>query len=338
MRAVVWFFTALVSMTPVMRAAAQPPPPASTTPPPTDLSAQAEEQFRQGREAFKQGDYTRALGLFEASQAIFPSLGTLLNIGNCEEKLGKISSAWKRFQKVLAELPAEDPRRSFVTQRIAEIEPRVPRLWIVVAPGTSAMAKVVLDGAELAPASLGTELRLDPGKHIIVVSAPGRPERRYTTNVEEGKRATIMVAPGVVEEPAVVLPAPSSDEPAPVNPTPPAPSNTRRTAGIVVSTIGLSGLAIGGITGVLALIKKGQVVDACADPMRCTQEGATLASAGRTLSIASTTAFALGAVGTGLGVLLVVLGDERAPPPKRKAALSLTPTPDGGRIRLEGRF
>src|SRR5262249_26340668 len=39
----------------------------------------AKDQFRQGREAFKRGDYKAALPLFRNSQQMFPQVGTLLN-------------------------------------------------------------------------------------------------------------------------------------------------------------------------------------------------------------------------------------------------------------------
>src|SRR6185295_15426984 len=67
-----------------------------------------------------------------------------------------------------------------------------------VPPGTS----VTCDDAPLTPAMLGSDLPVDPGKHVVSVSATRRHMRRYEVNANEGSKSVITVSPGrIVDDP-----------------------------------------------------------------------------------------------------------------------------------------
>ena len=55
-----------------------------------------------------------------------PAPGTLLNLADCEEHLGRVASAEAHFVAVAAALPATDERRSVAQDRAAALAPRVP--------------------------------------------------------------------------------------------------------------------------------------------------------------------------------------------------------------------
>jgi hypothetical protein len=59
-------------------------------------SAAAEALFREGRDAAKHGDLETACADFAESQRLDPAPGTLLNLAECEEKLGRVASACSR--------------------------------------------------------------------------------------------------------------------------------------------------------------------------------------------------------------------------------------------------
>jgi hypothetical protein len=315
---------AALALLPAARANAQSP----------EAKTSAQDQFRQGRDALKKGDYATALKLFRKSQELLPTPGTLLNLANCEKELGLLASARQHFQQALAQLPDSDADRiGFVKQSLAALELRIPRLQIKLASGGVAGARVMLDDAVVPSASLSTNLMVDPGKHVIVVSASNLPDRRYETTLEEGKSASITVEPGARESaPApVVLAKPTPPPPA----APPPSTSGKRIAGFVLGSIGVAGLGAGAVTGVMALSKKSELEKECPNPMMCNSQGVAKASQGKTLSLVSTASLIAGGVAVGVGVILVVTGGNEEKP---ATTVGLSPLPGGAAIGLGGSF
>ena len=58
-----------------------------------DNTKAADAAFKQGRELYKQNKYAEACEQFEKSQALDPANGTLFNIAQCSEKIGKLALA-----------------------------------------------------------------------------------------------------------------------------------------------------------------------------------------------------------------------------------------------------
>src|SRR5262249_37699734 len=98
--------------------------------------AAAEALFRAGREAAEHGDSETACARFHESFRLDPAPGTLLNIATCEEALHRLAQAWEHYRRMLDEIEPNDPRRATVRERLAALEPRVPRLTITERPGT----------------------------------------------------------------------------------------------------------------------------------------------------------------------------------------------------------
>ena len=174
---------ALLVASPALAQAAGPRPP----------PAKADEDFVNGRKAMEQGDYVTALRLFRESHARDPGRGKLLNIAICQEKLGLLWDALQNFKEVDPQISATDERRAIVDQHIKDLGPRIPHLLIKLSPEAPAGAQVSLDAAALDSGSLGVELPVNPGQHILLVTAPGAAEKRYDVGLEEGKTRTIEV-------------------------------------------------------------------------------------------------------------------------------------------------
>ncbi|NUQ79692.1 MAG: hypothetical protein HUU21_39805 [Polyangiaceae bacterium] len=290
-----------------------------------EVHAKAEEQFRLGRKAQDNGDFKPALEYFRASHALEPGRGKLLNIAICEKEIGLLATAMQHFQEVLPQLAAGDPRIAIVKKNIAELEPRLPHFTISLASGAPPGSVVTLDGSSIAPSALGTDIPVDPGDHVILVTAAGRPDRRYELKAEEGKKIVLEVEPGAV---------PLATAQAPLSTDAPRGPNTRRLGGFIAGGVGIAGLAVGGLTGALALSDHSDVEEQCPTHRGCSQEVIDQASRGKSLSIASTVAFAAGAVGVGVGLYLVLSSGESTSAP----AVGLTLSPDGGRVGLRGSF
>ena len=62
-------------------------------------SPAAEALFQEGRRLIKQGRLEAGCDKLAASQQLETSIGTLLNLGDCRERLGKLASAWAAFDR-----------------------------------------------------------------------------------------------------------------------------------------------------------------------------------------------------------------------------------------------
>lgn len=169
---------------------------ASLAAPPGRNPDEAEALFKEGRELVKAGDHAAGCPKFEAAFALRPTASVLLNIAKCHEREGKLATAWAEIQRARAlSRESEGAERhkeleEIAVQAISALEPRLPRLRIVIARPPPGL-QVTRDGEALPPAALGVALPVDPGRHEVLVSAPGyRPEARAAT-LEEGKTATL---------------------------------------------------------------------------------------------------------------------------------------------------
>jgi hypothetical protein len=279
--------------------------------------ARAEQLFREGRAALARGDHAEACARFAESQRLDPAPGTLLNLGECSQHLGLYASAFAHYSAAAA-LLGGDTRLAIAKQKLAEIEPQLSRLTVVLAPGAPAGTKVTRDEHTLAEAELGVAARLDRGEHRVVVRAPGREARAFTVLLPTAESRTLLVEPG----------APLSADDAR------SKGAGLRTAGVIVGAAGLAGVGLGIGAGVLTIQRK-DTVDAHCVAQRCDAEGVRAASQGKTWSAVSTAGFVAGLAGLGAGVVMVVVGGPRE---TTKTSLDLGVSVGLGGLVAQGRF
>jgi hypothetical protein len=159
----------------------------------------AQALFKAARALVDAGDWTAGCAKFEASLALQGSASTMLNIAKCHEHAGKIASAWdayNRAQTLNAETRGADRRKGLdelARKGIEALTPRLPKLRIVI-EGKPPGLRVLRDGKEIPVAALDDALPVDPGKHDIEVTAPGRRTETRSVTLEEGKTLTESVA------------------------------------------------------------------------------------------------------------------------------------------------
>jgi hypothetical protein len=263
--------------------------------PPQDPLA-AEALFTEGRAAAKRGEFVTACPKFAESFRLDPAPGTLLNLADCEEATGKIASAWLHYRQVAEMFPKTDDRVAYAHQRVQALEPHMPKLTIELAAGSSTDTTVQRNGVSLGAASLGTPLPLDPGVHVIIVRSKGRIDRRYVVELGADQKQSVLVDVGDLAPP-----------PAPVQPDT-SWWGPRRTAGVVLGSVGVAAVAAGAVTGVMVMDRKRALKDHCDAQNRCDTEGISLAQDGRTLSAVSTIAFITGVVSIAAGTTLIATG------------------------------
>ena len=269
--------------------------------------AAAERLFRDARRAVVMGNYASACPMFEESYRLDPAPGTLLNLGDCEEKRGQLARAWEHFRQLHDQLPSSDNRRAEAGLRAEAIEPRIPRLRIVVA---DARATVSRDGVTLGPASLGVSLPVDPGHHVIVVTAHGHHERSYEVSLAETEDKELDVTTG---EPVVVMPS-IVRKPDVLSPRIETSSagNTQRTAGWVLGGAGVAALAAGGGLGIVALTKLSSANQACTGNVCADAAAVNKYQSAQSFALATDVALGAGAILLGTALILLFTAPHAA--------------------------
>ncbi|WP_438004731.1 preprotein translocase subunit TatA [Sorangium sp. So ce321] len=309
---------------------------AAAAQPSNPRAADAQALFEQGLAAAEAHDCPRAIPLFRKSQETYPARGTLYNLALCEREIGQVASAWRHLKELLPQLEPGDPRLPTAKQELTSLEPRLPRLVLELAQGAPAPAELLLDRAPLPQASVGSELPVDPGDHVLVVRwADGR-QTETRVSLPESARKDVRIEP----PPAAAAPPPASVPPAAQAPSPPPdapstpPSSGRRTLAFAIGGVGAAALGVSLVTGGLALGTKGDLEEECPTPSRCSDDGMSLSSRGQTLTTTSTVLGAVGLVGLGAGVVLLLTA------PAQGTSVALTPAilPGGGGALLRSRF
>src|SRR3954470_9846847 len=112
-------------------------------------SAAGEALYRAAKESAKKGDWEKACAQFAESQRLDPAPGTLVNLADCEEHRGLVTSAWSHFTEVETQFKAGDARATYAHEHAVALEKRVPRLTIRLQAGAPASARVFRDEEEL---------------------------------------------------------------------------------------------------------------------------------------------------------------------------------------------
>jgi len=189
-------------------------------------SAEAEALFRAGRGLIKAGQLAPGCDKLAASERLETSVGTLLNLGDCREKLGKLASAWAAFRKAEAiakRAGGDDKRQAEAERRAGLLEPRLANLVISVPNRVDGLV-VRRDGELVDEAVWNTPLPVDPGSYAIAAEAPGRSPWRTTIAIAAGGSRRVVVIPSLPR----VAPAPPTDLVAAAPWPPPRPEMLER--------------------------------------------------------------------------------------------------------------
>lgn len=284
---------------------AQPQPAASTS----EKRALAETLFFTARGLMEAGRYSEACDKLAESYRLDAAAGTLLNLGVCHQRVGKIASAWGEFREALADArKANRPDREKVaSDAIASLEPDLPYLTITVPDAVKRIPGLVIsrNGVPLNAAAWNTELPVDPGKVDIQETAPAYKPKTLALQIESKEHKTI-TAEGLVL--------------APIERPPPPFWTSKREVGVGVFAAGVVATGVASFFGVQAINDKKNSDAACptdaAGVTRCTQSGVDSMSSANTAAWISDIGFGLGGAAILVGAYLLVTGGEQeAPPP-----------------------
>jgi hypothetical protein len=200
--------------------------------------ATAREVATEGISLFQAGKYADALDRLQRAQALYDAPVHLLYIARSQEKLGSLVEASETYRLLDRYLLPAGASEAWVAavddgrKELAVLEPRVPKLRIMVAPKDAPDASVQIDGAPVSAAVIGIPRAVNPGAHHVVVAAKGYAPAEANVETKEGE--TKDVALTLTAAPA------AADVPAATSGAAPAPGTTHSFVGF------LAGLRLGG--------------------------------------------------------------------------------------------
>jgi hypothetical protein len=242
-----------------------------------DDEAKARDLFNKGRTLAKDGRCAEAIAPFQESLKYAEGVGTLLNLGNCYETLGKTASAHRSFLRA-ADVAAknDDKRLAEAKERAHSIEKDVSSLLIHVPVNLKSSAEIRVDGELWPKERWDLPWPIDPGVHDIEVIAPPRPKQTESITVKpHGDKADWAV---LARDPAT-------------SPVPPPPkavteretgtlkrdakesegSSTQSTLGLVTGGIGAVGILGGVVSGIISISAHSALTGRCTTYPNCRQ-------------------------------------------------------------------
>ncbi len=158
--------------------------------------------FDEGRQLMAEGSLRAACDKFKESQRVRPGIGTLYNLADCNEKLGRTGTAYNLFIEVADRTKAalQQDREQKARERIAQLEPKLMKIRLSVPTG-GRVKSITLDGEVVSAENYNKAIAADPGEHVVIASTmrdDGEPFEETVELSEPGRTVTVAipVAPG----------------------------------------------------------------------------------------------------------------------------------------------
>ncbi len=286
----------------------------------TDNRAVAEMLFFTARGLMEAGRVSEACAKLNESYRLDPAAGTLLNLGVCHEKEGKIASAWGEFRQSIADARKNNrpDREKLASDRVAVIEPELPFLTITVPDNVRKIPGLVIsrNGVPLNAAAWSTELPVDPGQVEIEETAPDYKPKTLKLTIANKQHSTLTAEPL---------------ELAPIFKPPPPFWTAKREWGALIFGSGAVLAGVGGYFGVQAINNVSTSNTNCpndrAGVQRCNGTGVNSMNDAQTQAWVSDIGIGVGAAAALVGAYLFITGGEAA----QEGPPGPPPTPSAGR-------
>jgi serine/threonine-protein kinase len=249
------------------------------------------------------GRVNEACPKFAEAQRLYPTAGTLLNLGDCFERSTppRTASAWGAFRQaeVAARTNGDAGRQEEAIQRALALEPSLSKVTLVVPPPARVQGlEVKWDGQSVGEGMWGTAVPVDAGEHTIEASAPAK--RSWTRKLlVQPNGGTVPV--GIPELP----PAPLAAVPGPGAGAPEPSWSTQRYVGLGIGAAGIVGGIVGAIFGAKAAGKNSDSLPHCLpnDIKHCDATGVALRNDAFSAAEVSTILFIAGGAAVAAGTI-----------------------------------
>ncbi|MDB4947053.1 MAG: hypothetical protein JWP97_6587 [Labilithrix sp.] len=248
----------------------------------------AETLFKAGLDAMKKSQYREACEAFGGSNEADPSPGTQINLALCNEKQGKLASAWGWYRTAagLADQRGQRERAELARGEAAKLEPKLHKLVVAVKPPPPEGLQVTRNGASVPNATLGAEIPVDPGEYTIEVTARNKKPFKRAVQIASTPGVDRVDVPLLEDLPPEVKPPAGEGRPTSgadyVRPES-EPDHTRRNVGFILGGAGIVAGAVAVGVELLALNEddKSKQQKSNADAIKA-PPGGTLTNAQRT--------------------------------------------------------
>ncbi len=290
--------------------------------------------YKEGKDLHAKGDLRGAYQKLLAAHSLGHTPLTGIELAKVEVELAMLVEA-REVCLSIARMPVEsdETKRSAEARdeaaKLAEsLKPRIPSIAIRIAPArTTAELVVDVDGARVPSEALGEPRRVNPGAHEIHAQYAGGDTVAVSVTVREAETKEATLAPPA---PKVVIAPPPPPPPGQPAPRPRTGLSGLTIAGFVTAGVGL---ALGGISGIAAVVYKGQLN--CGDAKVCTGSDIETLDSARGAATVSDVGFVV----AGIGAVLTVIGFLTTPSRTAPAAQrTITPELGLGWVGVHGRF
>ncbi len=307
--------------------------PAIAGPPPSRATKvefdKAQALFEKAKAMLKKGKLDDALEGFHKSYDVVASPISRLYIARCLAALGHDLEAHRELSDVVHEASLEakkeakyDETRQAAESERAELASKVAVVVVRVDP--SLAGEVTVGGVARPRDRLADGWAMPAGQLEVVLTSPGARDARKVT-VALGERREVVF--GKVEA-AAPPPAVVADDGA-------ARRRKLRVGGWVAGAIGAVGLGVFAIEGSRARSRYDELKDECGGGP-CPPERASDVSAGRRDAKLANVGLAVGVIGVGAGVTMLMLGRDPKPGEARGPTVRVAGGP--GSISIQGSF
>ncbi|UQA62461.1 PEGA domain-containing protein [Polyangium aurulentum] len=171
----------------------------------------ARQAASEGLQAYRAGEFDKALNLFEQAKALYPSAQILRMIGYSLLALERWQPAAEAMEAALASkvTPLGEDDRKDVNEQLAKA---MAHIGVLTVTSKVEGAKVAIDAEP--PTALPVEkLRMPPGKHKLTVTAPEHEDEVQEIDLEGGKPLELSIDPKPVKKPEPPKPPPPPPPP-----------------------------------------------------------------------------------------------------------------------------
>lgn len=232
--------------------------------------ATARRLATEGQIALKKGDFDTAADRFERANDLLGAPTFLVRLARARVGQGRLVEAYETYRKVIREGVAADApdafRRALAEAKVEvkAVEPRLAWVSVNVVGVNPDLVEVRLNNAVIPRSALGAQRPVDPGTLQVRATAEGYRTAEAEVQLAEGEhlpaielkliplpRQQTMIAVNDSGDPLMTS---DGGEPAFIS---------QDTLGYLTLGLGGVGLAVGGVTGLLAMNAKQDLLDLC---------------------------------------------------------------------------
>lgn len=275
----------------------------------------AEALFGEAKKLAAAGKYAEACPKFAESNRLDRGAGTMIHLGDCYEKNKQSASAWATYKEAASAAQAINRKdwEKLANDRAAALEKKLAHLTIKVEAAND-RAEVTRDGTVISKAEWAVPIPVDIGAHAVEAKQSGF--KTFTTNVtvtKDGENVEVTV-PALEQDTPVTPPQVPQNQPPPTpqpmtEPPPDADKgsgSSQRTLGFAIAGLGVAGIAVGAVTGLMAVGKSNDAKAKCKGDGPCPVKSAVDdANSAKTFATVSTIGFIVGGVAAGAGAVLI---------------------------------